>query len=296
MLTTISILLTLSGLAVIAYLAYQKFSILASLNIETIQAKKEIRFKEQIISKRLKRNMTKWTSKLARFLVFISTKIGALFIFLYDKLLKIKEEYKESRPRILAEEGSQQSVQAKIEALFIEADKMRKREEYSETEKILIKIIGLDSKNIKAFKLLAQTYFDKKDLDEARQTFEHILKLKDDDEDAYDSLAMIEKERGNLSGAKDKYLKALNINAERSQTYYNLCQVYDALGDGENALKNLDAALKIEPNNPRYLDTRIEMSIIRKDKIAALEAYQSLLAANPDNQKLPEFKKQIGLL
>lgn len=163
-------------------------------------------------------------------------------------------------------------------------------------EKKYIEIIGIDSKNVQAFKNLAQVYFELKNYEEAKQIFEHILKLKDDDVEAYGGLAEIAKEKGDLSQARDEYLRALNVNNQRSQTYFDLALVYNAMDNGAEACWNIKKALDIEPNNPRYLDTMLDISIINKDKGAALGAYEKLKSANPENQKLAEFKKKIDEL
>jgi len=61
-------------------------------------------------------------------------------------------------------------------------------------------------------------------------------------------------------------------------------------------LGSIKRSLEKHPNNPRYLDTMIEISIINKDKISALEAFDKLKEANPDNKKLEEWKKEIRKL
>jgi len=161
-----------------------------------------------------------------------------------------------------------------------------KQEKYAEAEKRLIEIIGIDNKNIKAFKLLGGLYFDRKNYEEARETFEYILKLKDDD-DAFAQL-------GKIGGEyREDSSKEANINIFRSQTYFDLSLVYKAMEKYDKAIVNLKKALEIEPNNPRYLDTMLEISIIKKDKDLALESYKRLAEANPENQKLPEIKKEI---
>jgi hypothetical protein len=38
---------------------------------------------------------------------------------------------------------------------------------------------------------------------------------------------------------------------------------------------------------------KLRISIMLKDKITALEAFEKLLDVNPENQKLIDFKKQI---
>ena len=105
-------------------------------------------------------------------------------------------------------------------------------------------------------------------LTEAKQTFEHILKLMEDSEDL----------------------------TEIAEIHFNLSLVNQALNNLDEALGNIKRALGIEPNNPRYLDTRLEISIINKDKILALNTYDKLKKAISEIKKLKDFKKQIDEL
>ena len=109
-------------------------------------------------------------------------------------------------------------------------------------------------------------------------------------------MAKIAKEKGDLNQARDEYLKSININKQNAQTHFSLAEVYQAMGKMIEAVRTLKKALKIEPANPRYLDTMLEISIITKDKALALDAYEKLLKANPENNKLEEFKRQIDEL
>ena len=142
---------------------------------------------------------------------------------------------------------------------------MQKNEDFEELEKVLIKIIGMDSKNLKAFDALGKLYVDKKNFDEAKQTFGHILKLLETSED-------------------DEFL---------GETYFNIADIEKGLGQSEEAFKALKQALHIKPNNPRYLDSMVEICIMNKDKGNALDAYAKLKEVNPENNKLEEIKKKI---
>lgn len=285
----IPLLLILIGLSVIIVIVVKKFSILANLDAENIPAEKEARFKERIISNRLKRNLVKWWSKSGRLLEPAGRAAGNSLKLALNKLYRLKNDY---------QAGEIETIDAgqKIEQLFASAEELRKREDLTAAEKNYIEIIGLDSKNLKAFKELGQVYFEKKEFEEAKQTFEHILRLKEDDETVYDNLARIAKETGDLDRARDEYLKAINLNEQNARTYFSLAEVYQAMGKWQEAVKSLKKSLKIEPSNPKYLDTMLEISIIIKDKALALEAYGKLLKANPDNNKIAEFKKQIDEL
>ena len=286
----IPLIIILISLLVIIVVVSRKFSVLSNLDLKSIPAEKEASMKERIISNRLKRNFVRWGSKAMRIIRPAGSAVSGLVKRSYKKLSEIKDDYKSE------EHISTDDLKEKMEQLFVEAEEFKKSNDLPAAEKKYIEIIGMDSKNIDAFKNLAQVYFELKNYEEAKQIFEHILKLKDDDAEAYGGLAEIAKEKGDLNEAKDEYLKSLNINSQRSQTYFDLALVYNAMDNAKEAMLNIKKALDIEPNNPRYLDAIFDMSIINKDKVAALGAYDKLKSVNPDNQKLEEFKNKINEL
>ena len=280
----------LASLAVIIYITVKKFPALASLDAANIPAEKEARIKERILSSRLKRNLLKWNVRTAKLLRPLAIGSAGFFRWLYRRLIDLKEGYN-IRPSVPPEE-----MEKNIQLLFEEAENLRRQDELAAAEKKLIEIISLEPKSIKAFKQLAQLYFERKELEEAKQTFEHILKLHEGDEEAYEGLAQIASKSGNLDIAKEEYLKSLGFNNQRSTTSYNLALVYEEMGNQTEAFVTIKQVLILEPMNPRYLDTALRLSIMLKDKEFALEAYESLKKSNPDNQKLVEFKEQIDLL
>ncbi|MDD4901307.1 MAG: tetratricopeptide repeat protein [Patescibacteria group bacterium] len=286
----IPLLLILISLSVIIVIVAGKFSVLANLDVANIPAEKEAKFKERIISNRLKRNFIKWSAKLGRFFQPVFFGLGNFFKSILSKLYQLKNDS--------SVKGAGRGANTKeiIEQLFAQAEELKKHDDLAAAENKYIEIIGLESKNVKAFKELGRVYFEKKQYGEARETFEHVLKLKEDDEDIYENLAQIAKEKGNLDEARDEYLKSININKQNAQTHYNLACVYQAMEKYADAVRSLKKALNIEPANPKYLDTMLEISIIIKDKASALDAYQKLSKANPENNKIAEFKKQIDAL
>lgn len=277
----IPLLLILICLSVIIAIISGKFSVLAVLDVENIQAEKEARRKERIISNRIKRNIVKYLAKLSGILRPLFVIFGNFLKSALNKLYYIHQ--KSGEPKI-------------VDALFLQAEEFKRRGDLDAAEKKYIEIIGADSKNLEAFKELGRVYFEKKEFEEAKQTFEHILKLKKDDEEIYENLARIAKAKGDLGQARDEYLKSISVNKQNAQTYFNLAEIYRAMGKFSEAAGSLKKSLKIEPANPKYLDTMLEISIIIKDKKLASDTYAKLLKANPENNKLDEFKKQIDEL
>lgn len=264
------------SLAVVLVIVVRKFSVLANLDVDSIPAEKEAKFKEQIYSDRLKRNLFRYTSRLINLARPLAYKAADWVRGLYEKLLDYKEKQKrqEKVEKIQgADDGADGSLLDEAEALF-------KEEKLNEAEKMLIDHIGLNPRSIDAFKLLALVYRERKEFNEARQTYEHIIKL-------------LEKKqaRGELAEDGEK-----SVNGQAAQVYYNLALLAgEEENDGE-LVKNVDKALYIEPNNPRFLSLKLELGLKNKDKATALDAYERLSEANPDNRKLDDFKKEIDEL
>lgn len=272
--------LIIASLSVIIFIVARKFPMLANLDITTIKAEKETRFKEQIISNRLKRNVADVSNRTSRALKPAWQKIAKSGEWAYKRLGELREEYSAER------ELTDEDRKSKIDSLFAEAEELERKEEWDEMEKRLIEIIGLESKSIKAFKLLGQAYLEKKTFDDARQTYEHILRLADNEEDDLPLMA-------DQAAAKQRQGE---LEAEKCLAWDNLSYIAKLEEDWDEALSDIRKALAIEANNPRLLDSLLEISIIKKDKISAQEAYEKLALVNPENQKLDELKGKIAEL
>lgn len=255
----IPLILILISFSIIIFIVVKKFSVLASMDVENIPAEKEAIVKERIISSRLKRNIFKWGSKFGKVFRFFGDKIGVLVKIFEKKLHELRDSYK---TEVTLATGDKEK---KIEELSAQAKEMIGEEEFKEAERKFIEIIGLDSQNLEAFRSLGDLYLENKNYEEAKQTFKHILKLMKDSEDT----------------------------AEIGEINFNLALVGQASGNLAEAIIDMKEALKCAPNNPRYLDTMLEISIIKKDKISALDTLGKLEKANPGNQKLEDFREQI---
>lgn len=257
----IPLILILVSLAIILVIVLRKFPALASLDVDNIPAEKEAKFKEQIISNRMKRSLIKWTSWFFKYSRLLSEQIQKGAKWIYAKLHSLREGYLRDDKAPVNEDEKDN----KIKALFAEIEECYKKEENSEVEKRLIEIIGLDSKNTEAFEALGNLYYEMKNYEESKQTFKHALKLFEDDD---------------------------NIS-EKAEIYNSLHWVEKDTDNYDEASRQLKEALKIESNNPRYLDAMLDLSIIRKDKVDAMDAFDKLAKVNPENKKLEEYQKQI---
>ncbi len=265
----IPLLLILTGLTVIIVIAVRKFSVLASLDVETIKQEREAKFKQQIISDRLKRNYRKYYNYFLVFFKPLVLSISKFFIDLHDKMIEHRVNYKKDKKISL------ESEETIIDRLFLDIEECLKIGDEDLAEKKYIEIIGTDSKNLKAFQGLGDLYFKKKQYNEAKQTYKHVVKLLESDIDDYDADAGILK------------------NRQFADIYFDLSLVEKILENKESALQYIDKALDIEPNNPRYLDTKFEFCIMNKNKNLARATFERLKEVDPEHGKLAELEKEI---
>jgi len=275
MFNIIPLILILISLSIIIFIIAKKFSVLANLDLDSIQSEREVKVKEQIIGNRLKRNYFKFYSKFIKIIRPLNNFIFDFFKGLYEKALDFKENYNKH---------NHEQEEESVESLFLKAEQLLKEEKLEDVENIYIKIIALDSKNIKAFRGLGKLYFEKKNYEEGKQTFLHAIKLLDKE---LDEISLGEKNNENK-------IKKEEINSFLSLLYYDLFLIAKVTEKNDDALEYINKALKIEPNNPRFLDTKLEISIMNKKKSEALDVFQRLKEVNPGNSKLDDLEKQIN--
>jgi tetratricopeptide (TPR) repeat protein len=265
-------LVVVLALIVIIIIVTRKFGLLANIDVTKVASERERVLKQQIIGDRLRRRFGKfsfWTVKLIK---PFSRLLRNGFDFIYDRLNAWQRSQKNRNATL------NQEINKRIEALLAEAEDFIKLDRLDAAEKKYIEIIGLDSNNFTAFRELGDVYYRQQNFNEAKQTLEYALRL-----------------RHKITTLKN-VLQPNFKDLELSQVNYLLALIGEATNDLTKATMHLKKALKIEKNNPRYLDKLIEISIIKKDKISALEAFDHLKKSNPENQKLDQFKQRIGEL
>ena len=271
MFNVIPLIIILISLSVIIVVVVRKFSALASLDVDNMPVEKEARFKEKLISERLKRGFLKWNFKIRKNIGPALSSAGRGLSWAYEKLNEIKDKHTPDKKL------SEDDFDKKLSSLYTQTEELLKEDNLIEAEKYLIEIIGLNSKDSKAFKMLADLYFEKKSFEEACQTYEHVLRIIED----------------NIP--EDLEISS-EVLSEKAGLYFDISLACKGLENFPEAMKNINLALDIEAINPRFLDTLVEISIMTKDKERALNALERLKKSNPDNQKLLEIEERINSL
>ncbi|MFA5189066.1 MAG: tetratricopeptide repeat protein [Patescibacteria group bacterium] len=260
----ISIIVILISLAIIVSIVFKKLPLLAGFDISSIPKEKEAETRTKIMEERMARKFKVFYNKIKPFFKIIANFGQRKINLLTEKIKAWEEKYKTAKPpkEALMTKDEFQTLEKKIESQLEAAQDLINQESYQEAEKIYLEILSLEPKNIPAYRGLANLYFVQKQYLEAKQTYQHVIKL----------------------------------NKKDSSSYFALAEILYETEDYNNALSVLQTALNLEPNNPRYLDLFITISILVKDKELARQSLAKLIEVNPDNAKISEFAEQIKTL
>ena len=254
------ILIILVSLGIIWRIISPKFPRLSLIEIENLPKEQQIKTKKEIIKNRLERKLEERYKKILQFLCFLkpfNLKLKKFFNKCGEKFLDLEQKYIFKYQHLIKKEP--ELVQDKIKKLFIQGKELIKEKNFNEAEKKFIEIISFDSKNIEAYKQLAEIYFQQNDLEHTKEILYFIQKLNPNDETIPTQLGLINK----------------------------------SLEQHEEAISNFKKALLLTPNNPRNLDLLIEEYIFVKNQFLAEKVLEKLEEVNPENQKIKEFRERI---
>jgi tetratricopeptide (TPR) repeat protein len=260
----LSLILVLACLLIIFLIVSKKFTTLALLDLEHLPGRKEAKFKKQIITKRLDRDLEKVSHFFSRWRSFFEQRTGSFLHQLHLRLEHSQEKYLRAKKLTLSER------QNKIAAWFSEAKEFAKKGNYEKSEELLIEAIALDYRYLPAFIELADVYFELRKYLEAKQTLLHVLKF------------LSRKNKNEFENYRPK-----------KELYFSLAQINQQLGNFDEAIDNLHEALELEANNPRYLDLILELSIMKKDCALAENILSRLEQINPENKKISDFRERL---
>ncbi len=257
-----SLIIVVSLILVIA-MVIKKFPQVANINVGSIAKEKEGKVINRLITERLKRKVTSTLQAVKEVSQPIADVFGQGFNQLYQKVLELEKTITKKQP--LKQIDINQTIKDKL----VELQKLSADKDFIRAEDLAIEVIGLDEKNIEAYEYLVDVYVGLKDYKKARETGKFLAKL-----------------LGQAPQAESQIHRLANC-------YANLGMIYELEGKNSQSLKHHQKAVALEPNNPRFLDLLLKISIILENKPLAEEVFQSLKQADPDNGKLIELQEQI---
>ncbi len=277
-------IIILSGIGLVAVVG-RKLTIISSVDVQNIPERKATELKEQLLEQRFSRNLR----EAARLVRVVIRPLQRLIRRQFERLLA---SLKNLEQRYSLPAAATDATKAKTSELLNQARAYVEDEQLPQAEQKCIEAIGLNQREVSAYRLLGDVYRRQKEYDHAREVYEFLLKLNVQDPEAYVGLGRIAADVGQFDAAAADFTKSLELS-DTAAVHLELSEVYQKIGSGEKALAACQDALALDPRNPKLLDRVLTLALELRRRDVAEDAFAALKAVNPENQKLPQFSSLL---
>jgi tetratricopeptide (TPR) repeat protein len=169
------------------------------------------------------------------------------------------------------------SVSRELNQQFADATRAMRNKQWSQAEGLLQKIITANPKLSGAHLNLGLVYRAQQENKRAAQAFSDAIAANHTNLDAYNQLAILQRESGDFAAAESNYKKALSVWPYHAESHKNIAILYDLyLGKSAEALPHYEAYLELIGGEDKQAkswiaDLQRRLGITAKPK-AAVEA------------------------
>lgn len=167
------------------------------------------------------------------------------------------------------------SVSRQAQQNFIDATRAMRNKQWALAESLLQKVIAENNKLSGAYLNLGLVLRAQKEDKRAEQAFNDAITANHTNLDAYNQLAILQREAGNFSGAETNYKKALSLWPFHPESHKNIAILYDLyMGKSAEALPHYEAYLQLLGGEDKQAtswiaDLQRRLGIAPKPKAAA---------------------------
>lgn len=273
---------------ILGYLLFKRLPDLRSLDIESIAEEKQDSARAKILEAKFSRTTGEIGKKLNSFIVPSKNFFAGKIRQLKDNIARLEESYKSDGGK------KKKKRPPTINELFVQAKGFIDKDDFAAAEKSLIEIISRDSKNVAAYEMLGDLYFDNRNYDQAEEIYKYLLKLYTvKNKKSSQALNVINLSSDELQQLETDLVADLDIDPKIATYYDDLGEVYDVTDKADKGLEAYLKATAIEPSNPKYLNRLIDFAVKVGDKGLAKKTFKRLKQINPENAKLGELEAAI---
>lgn len=274
------LVIVIFSLVVIIVIIVRKFPTLASIDISSLPSEQQSRLKKSLLANRLSRKFAGFLRHVNLFIV-PTWRVAKKGIHLaYKKIRELEKYYRLKRKQGYLPDSPNP---AELDILKEAGDHFDKSK-LEEAEEAYIAIIQHNPTQIDAYEGLVEVYLAQKDYVHAQETLDYLLRLK------------------GKSATKGENRKKAGLDLPTSEQqelaihHYELGQVYERNDEREKAMRSYKEAVKLDSNNPKYLDSLIEISILLGNKLLAKKTLDKLKIVNQENTKIRDWQRRIQSL
>ncbi len=140
-------------------------------------------------------------------------------------------------------------------------------------------------------------YFFQKKFEMAEVLFQEVIKKQPENALAYSYLGDIYLRKGQLDGALNLYLKAVDLNPDIGENYFRMGQIYYFKKNSGLALENFNKALTKEKKlKISYYHIGLTYLMLNRDKAHTIENWETYIKLVPEDPQYDSIKRVIELL
>ncbi|MFA5935401.1 MAG: tetratricopeptide repeat protein [Patescibacteria group bacterium] len=286
------IALPLAGIALAVFLTtlFRHWKEIRLLDPDSIKEERVRRKREEIINQRFDRVRSGAVAPLQKVMKHSVTAAKKTFHGAYIKLVHLDRFYKQAKAPFAS---IAPSMKDKIRTLLDEARSLARDLKWADAERRYLEVLGMDDRNLDAYKGLASIYLKQKLYPQARETFEFLMKTKQADASCYAGMGEIYEAEGDLVKAEEMFLKALEMQPRSPHRHSQLAEYYLDLNEPEKAVTLLQRAVELEPKSAKYLEQAIDASVRLGNRVEARRYYDKFRLVSEDRPKLQALKDRI---
>lgn len=253
----------------------RKMKFVASIDTENVPKHQQEKVKKELETDRLLRKFSKAAGWSGKYVKPVFAKVHDATAQQFQRLMQVERKIalkiaKKQR------NGSGVQTEKRLVQLEEQAQAAIEQKDFKSAEQKFIEMISMDPGSLELYKRLGDLYMDMQEYAQAKEAYQFIIDKE-------------EKKIGKKITRDDDVASA----SAMATRYFDLSQAMMALERWADALPVLEEALRLEPNNPKYLDQLITVTIKLGNADAARSALQRLEEANPENNKIADFKVLI---
>lgn len=288
----ILIALTFAGLAaiVMAVILLRHWKEIQLLNPDSIQEERERQKRDELLQQRFLRMTSEKIGPVKALVLRVTTEIKKAYHAVYLRYVRLEKFYSQAKSpfAIVAP-----SVKDRMKLLLDEARSLARDLKWADAERRYLEVLGVDPRNVDAYKGLGMIYLKQKLYPQARETFEYLVKTKKADDIAFASLADIEEAEGNMDAAEAMRRSAIEVRPRLANRHAELAEFYLSRDQAARALPYAKRATELDPKSAKYLELSIEVAILLGDRSEAKRRYDKFRLLSEDHPKLQSLKERI---
>ncbi len=182
---------------------------------------------------------------------------------------------------------SKPAISNTVAQQFANATRAMRNKQWQQAETILQQLVAQNNKLSGAYLNLGLVYRAQKEDKRAEQAFSDAINANHTNLDAYNELAILQRESGRFSDAESNYKKALSIWPFHAESHKNIGILYDLyLGKSAEALAHFEAYQQIRGDGDKQVagwiaDLQRRLGIAPKPKAAPAETTNNATPENP---------------